>query len=569
MSKILSPSHSASPGLLRLLHDVLGDGLRREKRSLFLGYLFAMLAAVAFLFSPLFTQKLIDQALPARDRGLALTCLSAAALSIVLYMILNLIKAHFCATAAERIFLNLRRRLLQTILRKPMAFFSRFEKGDLVTRLSTDLDSLAGTLYDKVLITSTFMAVFLVNYLVMLVWHWQLGLAVLAALPAYVLFLRLIRPGLFRSTAAARDALSVQNDTLLDIIAGFREIRLFQQVIPAVKRFERPAEEFTRQSIRAVKRADTALIGSEGIGNLISLLPFLVGTFLIFRGDPTITVGVLIAYDFYIVYSMYVLFYLISGIAALVREEPLILRLKEILDYPEEASGEMTSPDKTPDSTRLEFEAVTFGYRPDAPVVRDFRLTVEPGEKVAFVGPSGSGKTTLMNLLTRQLRPDAGEIRLGGEPVSGYPLPMYLLHFAYVPQQPHLFKISLKDNISFGWYDSPMDKIVACAKTVQIHEAIERLPDGYDTIFGLKGMNLSRGQKQRIVLARALIRDPGIIILDEFTSSLDRETEQEILDDIIRIFDRQTVLCVTHSPAVASAFPRIIELNPVGNKPGR
>jgi len=562
MSETISPSSVKKPGPLRLLDEVFGREIRAEKKRLLLGYLFAFIAAVCFLFSPFFTQKLLDRALPDKDGNLALACLGLALLSAVLYMVFNMVKTHFCAAAAENIFLGLRTRLLATILRKPMAFFSRFEKGDLVTRLSNDVENLAGTLYEKVLITSTFVAVLIVNYVFMIAWHWRLGLIVTAVLPLYVLFLRIVTPRLIRSTAAARHKLSVQNDVMLDIIAGFREVRLFQQVIPEVKRFQRPAADFTRRNIRAVMTADLTLIGSEGLGNIMALVPLAVGTFFILRGDPTITLGVLVAYDFYVVYSMYVLFYVIAGIAALFREEPLILRLREILDYPEEPPGEMISPEKTPETTRLEFRRVTFGYDPAAPVIRDFNLTIEPGEKIALIGPSGSGKTTLMNLLTRQFRPDAGEIRLGEDVVQNYPLPLFLLHFAYVPQQPHLFKISIKDNISFGWYDSPMDKIVACAKTVRIHDVIERLPHGYDTLFGLKGMNLSRGQKQRIVLARALIRDPGIIILDEFTSSLDRETENEILADILRIFERQTIVCVTHSPAVAAAFPRVVEMSP-------
>jgi ABC-type multidrug transport system fused ATPase/permease subunit len=137
---------------------------------------------------------------------------------------------------------------------------------------------------------------------------------------------------------------------------------------------------------------------------------------------------------------------------------------------------------------------------------------------------------------------------------------LYLLHFGYVRQHPYLFRTTARENIATGWYDIPLDVIISAAERVRIHDTIMGLPNGYDTIIGRDGIELSGGQQQRIALARALVRDPAILLLDEFTSALDRATEEEILDDLFTSVHEQTIICVTHSPSVASRFDRIVRL---------
>ena len=176
------------------------------------------------------------------------------------------------------------------------------------------------------------------------------------------------------------------------------------------------------------------------------------------------------------------------------------------------------------------------------------------------MGPSGAGKSTVIDLLTRQISPDSGQILFGEQPVGDYSLPLYLLHFGYVRQRPYLFRTTVRENIATGWYDIPLDVIISVAKRVRIHDTIMALPDGYDTVIGRNGVELSGGQQQRIALARALVRDPVVLLLDEFTSALDRTTEEEILDDLFMNVQEQTIICVTHSLSVASRFDRTVML---------
>ncbi len=177
------------------------------------------------------------------------------------------------------------------------------------------------------------------------------------------------------------------------------------------------------------------------------------------------------------------------------------------------------------------------------------------------MGASGCGKTTIASLLLRFLRPTQGEIRFGGKNIQEYSYPMYLSFFSYVSQPTHLFGQSVADNIAMGWYHVPLDRIKEIASLVRMDDFIDGLPDAYGTVLGKNGVDFSGGQRQRLALARALIRDPEILVLDEFTSALDRDVEQEIIDDLLRVFANQTIICITHSPSVAGRFDRVVRLD--------
>jgi ABC-type bacteriocin/lantibiotic exporter with double-glycine peptidase domain len=164
-------------------------------------------------------------------------------------------------------------------------------------------------------------------------------------------------------------------------------------------------------------------------------------------------------------------------------------------------------------------------------------------------------------MLIRFLEPSEGEILLGGKNIKDYYMGSMLKYFAYASQSPHLFKISVKENITMGWDHIPLEKIQRAAEIVRINEIIDTLPDKFDTVIGEGGKDLSGGQKQRIILARALIRDPEILLLDEFTSALDKIVENDIVDNILKIFQKQTIICITHSKEVANKFPIVLNLS--------
>ncbi len=542
--------------LWRLLRpDVRGQG-----RALWTAFLISFFSIGASFCAPFFLAALLDKALPGRDRALFLVYAGAVLASLAAFLCCSLLRTYCLSSASERVFLSLRNRLFERILKRPNRFFALHDNGDLITRVSCDTEQLSLLVFDYVYATLNSLCMIFLFLLLMMAWEWPLGLYSALSLPCYLLLLNLLQKPLGQAAARARKALSGQNETLLDLLSGVREIRFFQQHERAGRRFQAAAETFTEANIRSVRIGEWAFNSMESFSRFIALLPFLLGGWWVCAGTASFTVGTLIAYNLYMTYIAYGMEVINVGVTKLAQAAPLLSRAQEILEDPEETWAPAASGTEIVESTHIEFRAVNFGHTPARPVLRDFSLVLEPGEKVALMGPSGAGKTTVIDLLTRQICADSGEILFGGRPIADYRLSVYLLHFAYVRQNPYLFKTSVFENIAAGWYGVPPDVVQEAARQVRLHEVIQRLPQGYDTVLGADGVALSGGQLQRLALARALVRDPAVLLLDEFTSSLDRDTEEAILDELFSTFRKQTILCVTHSQAVASHFSRVVRM---------
>ncbi len=558
-----SPGPWASGSILRPCLDLwrlLRPDLRGQRRALVAAYMVSCAGIGASFGAPWFLAGLLDRALPRRDLQLFWPYAGGVLLCLAVFLLCSLARTRFLAGASEKVFLALRVRLVTRVLRKPICFFTQHETGDLITRISNETEHLSLIVFDYVfagLNSLTLIGVFLT---LMLAWEWRLGLYMALSLPVYILLLSLLQKPLGRLAHAARQASSGQNGALLDILSGVRDVRFFQQFSEMERRFATRAGDFTAANIRSVQAGEWAYNIMESYSRLVALVPIMLGGFWICAGTDDLTVGTLVAYNLFLTYISYGLEVINVGLTRLGQAAPLVARLTELLEYPEESHGPASAAESA-DSARIEFRRVFFRHDPAKALIQAFSLTVEPGEKVALMGPSGSGKSTLLDLLVRQYRPDAGILLFGGRPIEEYSLGAYLLYFGYVSQRPYLFQASVRENIAMGWYSVPQDVVEDAARRVRLHGAIRSLPAGYETVLGIGGVDLSGGQRQRLALARALVREPAVLLLDEFTSALDSRTEAEVLDDLLPAFARQTIICATHSEAVARRFDRIVRLD--------
>ncbi len=535
--------------------DIKGHGLQ-----LTAAYLMALGGIAASFCVPWFLSLMLDTALPEGNTTLFYRYAAAILAGLAAFFLFSLMKTYYLARASELVFCSLRTRLVATLIKKPARFFARYDTGDLITRVSNDTEHLSLLVFDYVYASLYGLTMIVFFVTLMLCWEWRLGMYTTLTLPFYLLLLYLMQKPLCKAANSAREKLSQQNNTMLDVLSGAKEIRFYQQFLSSNRRFSDSANLFTTANIRSVLIGEWSYNSLELFSRLISLLPFFLGGYWICHRNATLTIGTLIAYNLYMTYIAFSLEVVNVGVTKLAQAAPLITRIREIIDFQEESFDGGSGAADSPDSTRLEFRNVCYSHDGVKPVLRGFNLTVQPSEKIAIMGPSGAGKSTVIDLLTRQISPDSGQILFGEQPVGDYSLPLYLLHFGYVRQRPYLFRTTVRENIATGWYDIPLDVIISVAKRVRIHDTIMALPDGYDTVIGRNGVELSGGQQQRIALARALVRDPVVLLLDEFTSALDRTTEEEILDDLFMNVQEQTIICVTHSLSVASRFDRTVML---------
>ncbi|MHB8109472.1 MAG: ABC transporter ATP-binding protein [Syntrophorhabdaceae bacterium] len=547
--------------VIRKLWEILGDPIRAQKVPLVIASVFVALSTSGSFLGPFFIKMMIDTAIPQRDTTLLVHLSIALIGSFIVAYLCWIAHVYFSIKASEKIFLQFRQILFEGLLHKERQFFEKFQSGDIVTRITSDLE-LISVFFNQTVLRSIAVALFASLLVIgLVVWNWKLGGIFVACLPVLYIYARWNYRSIAEKYRLSREKLTIQNDIVVDAISGIKEIRFFQQAANMARRFFAASDDYAKANIGNLTISNLTSQGLELLGLIVRVLPFIIGGLIICRGNTDITTGMLIAY-FMIFFRLSVQVFLIfQSMVAAAQVLPSINRIEELLVFPEINKKEEMGLDDVPPATNIEFDDISFAYQQEKNILNGFSLSVGPGEKVAIMGPSGSGKSTLAQLLLRFLALKQGSITFGGKNIASYPLPFYLGYFAYVRQETHLFHQTIQENIAMGWYGVPLEDIRRVASLVRMDEVIERLPDGYDTVFGRDGINFSGGQKQRIALARAIVRDPEILVLDEFTSGLDRQVEQEILDDLFRIFRSQTIICITHKRSVADRFDRIIHLS--------
>ncbi|MDQ5988010.1 MAG: Toxin RTX-I translocation ATP-binding protein [Syntrophus sp. SKADARSKE-3] len=542
------------------LWELLEQPIRSQRWPLFVASIFIVISTFGSLAGPFLIMEMIDTALPRKDTALLLYLSAALILTFIISYLCWIAHVYFAIKASENIFQQFRQNLFERILYKERVFFEKFQSGDIVTRITGDLEAIS-TFFNQTVIRSIAVAMFAFLLVIgLMLWSWKLGLIFVLALPFLYAYTRWNYRTIAEKFRISREKLTVQNDLIVDAIAGIREIRFFQQTAAMARRFFDVSHDYTQANIKNVTVSNMTAQGLDLLGLIVRVLPFIIGGYIICRGSSDITTGMLIAYYAIFVRLSVQVCMVFQSMVASAQVLPSINRIEEMLEFPEISSEVEMGLEDVPPVSGIEFKHVSFAYTPARNVLSNFDLAIAPGEKVAIMGPSGSGKSTIVQLLLRFLKPTHGSIFFGAKDISSYPLAFYLSYFAYVRQETHLFRQTIRENISMGWYGVPLEDIRRVAALVRMDEVIEKLPQGYDTVFGQDGLNLSGGQKQRLALARALVRDPAILVLDEFTAGLDRQVEEEILEDLFRIFQHQTIICITHSNTVAERFDSIIHL---------
>ncbi|MEI9947856.1 MAG: ABC transporter ATP-binding protein [Pseudomonadota bacterium] len=526
------------------------DWLRPHRRTLSLVVTLGLSSIAIDMIWPLASRYLIDRVilqpampLPAKLQQLVLISAGIAGLFAV-NSVFDLWRSFRSQLLDSRFSSALRARLFRRVLRLPMSEINELKTGGVISRLSSDVDHTTGLL-QTALVNPLLSAVRLVATLaVIFTLDWRIAAAVVLAVPPIVIaqnvWLRRSQL-IWRSIGQDRSEIDARVSEGLN---GLRVVRGFAR--------ERSEEcSFLLGQHTIIRKHSLATNTQRGVALVwdlvmpltqVTILGF--GGYLILRGQAT--VGTLMAFQGYLLRLIDPITELVKSNSETQRGLAALERVWDLLDKPAEKPDRPRAVDAPARVREIHFNHVHFGYRKDVPVVRDFELRVPGGSVVALVGVSGAGKTTLTDLVARFHDPTSGAIRLNGIDLRDIRLQSYRKLLGIVQQETFLFDGTVRDNIAYGRGEATQAEIEDAARSANAHEFVARLPEGYDTLVGERGVKLSGGQRQRLSIARAILAEPQILILDEATSNLDTESEQLIQASMQRLLANRTTFIVAH-----------------------
>jgi ATP-binding cassette subfamily B protein/subfamily B ATP-binding cassette protein MsbA len=444
----------------------------------------------------------------------------------------------------QRMVRDLRSDLYAHLHRLSMAFHSRAQAGDLLYRVTADTFALQSLTMNCLFPAVSALILLGGMAAILLRLDWQLTLLALGVCPLLLLAIGRLNRRISAAAGEMRERESEVYGVVQRAMAAMRIIQAFTREDEEHRRFMTASE----RSLAAGLRLYTLQTFYSGVVNLVIALGTAAVVWVGARHvlDGTLTVGGLVVFISYLaaLYGPINSMFQVYGLAQSARVG--VQRVLAVLDVERDlADGERTFPAEGARG-QVEWEDVDFQYAPGVPVLNGISLRVAAGRRIAVVGPTGAGKSTLLSLLPRFYDPTRGRVLIDGADARDYRLASLRRQVAMVLQPPLLFPVSIRENIAFGRPDARIEEIVAAAKAARIHEMVARLPRGYDTAVGEHGVTLSEGEKQRLTIARAILRDSPILILDEPTSALDPETEGLVMEALDRLQAGRTTFVIAH-----------------------
>ena len=516
-----------------------------EKKSLLVCMLLSVAATALSLVPPYITKIMVDDVIPNKDSSMLLKVLIALLGIYVLQYVMNGLRSYKLRLAGDRITLNLKKDIYEKAQYLPLSFYDKISTGSVINRVNSDAGVIQ-TFIMKITQEAVVQAFTLIGLVaIMFGMSWKLALFSLIPVPIVVvvgrLFGKIIGPKYMRLWRRSASISTV----LANSIPGVRVIKAFTNEKDTIGKFRRHCDEWYKED---KKVAVPAAIFPSLITFLVtcgSIVVWFLGGNMVINGSREISLGLLVSFVSYA--SM---FYNPINFFANMSDsyQNTLASAEKILDIvdaePEHDFGQGNVPDRL--KGKIEFRNVNFAFDRSKKVLSNINLTIEEGDIVGIVGTTGSGKSTLINLLMRYYDDYDGEILIDGENIKNVDMKYYRDSIGYVQQEPLMFRDTIFNNIAFGSGRVHVEQVLHAAEVANAHGFISKLPDAYDTMLGERGVGLSGGERQRVSIARAVLKNPSILIFDEATAAVDSETEHLIQEAIERLISGRTTLMIAH-----------------------
>ncbi len=529
------------------------------RTALLWGSLFLILASGVNLAVPLFVKQLVDVVMVQKNLDMLNRMAGMIALLFLLQMVFSTVHNYLYDLTEKRVITDFRKIIFRHLHELSTSFFVKRRTGEILSRMTNDVTTVEGVITDLPA-TMLQQSIRLIGGIIIVIYmNWKLTFMILVLAPVLVLFAKTYGKRLKNLSREIQDKLAACTTILEENLSGMPVIKSFVRKKLEIQRFDDAVENSFQSAKKRVRI-------SAFFGPVIGFIAFTTALVLLWYGGRevitgNISPGELIAFILYATIIAGPMGSFARLYTRIQEGEGASERIFGILD----ARGEVRdAPDAVPMPEiegKVEIQDLRFFYRKDQEVLKGINVTVEPGETVALVGPSGAGKTTLVQLLHRFYDPVAGQILVDGQNIRQVQMASYWRQIGLVPQETLLFGGTIEENIRFAREDATMAEIEAAARSANADTFIRECPDGYQTIVGEKGIRLSAGQRQRIAIARAILKNPHILILDEATSSLDNESEKLIQEALERLMQGKTSFVIAHRLSTIHNADRILVLD--------
>ena len=524
-------------------------------------FLAIMLSAIVGLLPSIITGKIVDQALINQDMALLIRLLIMAFVTLAASQIVGVLESYINSWISQRIIFDMKNQMYHHLQYMPHSFFTTEKQGDIITRMNTDISGVSTVISNTLSNIVSNLATVITTLVALFTMSWRLAIVGIIIIPLLILPTKRVgkQQWKIRSDSQAKNDEMNQliNESLS--VSGSMLVKLFTREEKEYDRFVKVNSELTSLNLKERRSGSWFRVVMGMFTQVGPLLIYFAGGYLIIsKMDSNLTVGTITAMVALINRLYRPVQDLLNIQVDFTRSLALFTRIFEYFDM----KSSIVSPDNgvRPDVTCKDiiYDHVAFAYDPEIPILKDVCFKVPGGQMYAIVGPSGSGKSTVVNLIPRLYDVLGGSVRIGDTDVRDFDLAYLRSNIGVVTQETYLFNGTIRENLLYANENATEDEIVNACKCASIHDFIISQPDGYDTIVGNRGLKLSGGEKQRLSIARVILKDPRILILDEATSALDSISENAIQDALEMLMKGRTSIVIAHRLSTILKADRIL-----------